>query len=326
MGPQFLNLFGQLPLAQRPGWLPPQGSTTAAGVDAVFYLILTISAVFFALVVGCMVLFVVRYRHRPGHTSEASPAHHTWLEVTWTVIPTIIVAVIFYQGFVAFMDLSTPPANAYQIRVTAYKWNWDFQYPNGHSEGELHVPANEPIELVMRSQDVIHSLSVPAMRVKMDCVPGRYTKTWFQASKPGTYDLYCTEYCGKEHANMLSKVVVHETRGEFEAWLEDAANIVGKKPPIEAGEYLFHKRYRCNQCHNLDGRRNTGPPLNGIMGKEHKFTDGSTVVVDENYIRDSIINPQGQIVATYQGVMPSFKGRIKDEEIDVIIEYLKSLK
>jgi cytochrome c oxidase subunit 2 len=172
----------------------------------------------------------------------------------------------------------------------------------------------------------------------MDCVPGRYTKTWFQAvtpesasdsvaaDGPRTYDLYCTEYCGKDHANMLSKVHVYRTRGEFEAWLEDAANIVGKLEPVEAGDYLFHQRHRCNQCHNVDGRRNTGPPLNGIFGKEHTMTDGSTVVVDENYIRDSIINPQGQIRSGYQGVMPTYKGRIKDEEIDVIIEYLKSLK
>jgi cytochrome c oxidase subunit 2 len=338
MGLGFLNLIGRLPLAQRPSWLPPQGSTTAPGADAVFYLILSVAAFFFVLVVACMVLFVIRYRRRPGHQSQTSPAHHTMLEVTWTVIPTIIVAVIFYQGFVAFMDMRTPPANAYQIRVTAFKWGWSFEYPNGHSEAELHVPANEPIELVMRSEDVIHSLSIPAFRVKMDCVPGRYTKTWFQAvtpesasdavaaDGPRTYDLYCTEYCGKDHANMLSKVHVYRTRGEFEAWLEDAANVVDKMPPVKAGEYLFQQRHRCNQCHNVDGRRNTGPPLNGIFGELHKMSDGSTVVVDENYIRNSILNPQGQIRSGFQGVMPTYKGRIKDEEIDVIIEYLKSLK
>ncbi len=328
MGPLAINLFERLPLAQRPGsfWLPSPSSTTAPGVDSVFYFILTIAAVFFALVVGCMVLFVVLYRKRPGHTAKDSPSHHTFLELSWTILPLFIVGVIFYQGFAVYMDMAIPPANTYDINVTAFKWGWAFQYPEtGVKTDKLHVPKDEPVRLIMRSQDVIHSLSIPSFRVKMDCVPGRYTYTWFEATDAGEYDLYCTEYCGKDHFNMLTKVVVHETRGEFEAWMEEEANFLDKMSPVEAGKLLY-ERNRCNNCHSLDGTASTGPTFMGMFGEEHKFTDGSALAVDHNYIRESIVAPQEKVRAGYQGVMPTYKGLIKDAEIDAIIEFLKTVK
>jgi len=304
-------------------WLPPPDSSTAAAVDRVFYLILTVCAVFFLGVVATTVLFVVRYRRRPGHEAQKTITHHNLLEITWSVIPLIIVSVIFYEGFAAYMKMQTAPQNCYEILVKARKWDWFFTYPNGHTDSDLHVPVDEPIKLIITSEDVIHSLSIPAFRVKMDCVPGRYTYAWFRGNKAGTYDLYCTEYCGDSHYDMQANVVVHKP-GEFEKWLEDAANFFKKLPPAEAGEYLFGRR--CNQCHSNDGTAKTGPTVKGIFGKNHKMRDGSSVEVDMDYIRESIIDPQTKIRDGYQPAMPTFKGILNDDEITYLIEYIKTLK
>lgn len=321
-----MTLSSSLPhvlLGDYPFWLPPPNSTTAPAVDRVFYLVLWISAFFFLLVVASMVYFVIRYRRRPGHTVQDSPTHSNPLEITWTIIPIIVVAFIFYAGFTAYMEMTTAPQNSYEILVKARKWEWIFTYPNGHSDSDLHVPLNEPIKLIMSSDDVIHSLSIPAFRVKMDCVPGRYTYVWFQGTKPGTYDLYCTEYCGDNHYNMLAKVIVHES-GEFAGWLENAANYYLTLPPAEAGKILFTRR--CNQCHSDDGTAKTGPTIKGIFNEQHQMRDGSTVNVDEAYLRESILDPQAKIRQGYPPAMPTFKGMLNDDEIRFLIEYIKTLK
>lgn len=310
-------------LGENPFWLPPPDSTTAPAMDRVFYFILWISVFFFAVVVVAMVYFVIVYRQRPGHTAQPSPTHSNPLEITWTIIPIIVVAFIFYAGFQAYMEMSTAPQNAYEILVKARKWEWIFTYPNGYSDSDLHVPVNEPVKLIMSSDDVIHSLFIPAFRVKMDCVPGRYTYAWFQAPNPGKYDVYCAEYCGDSHYNMLAKVVVHEPGG-FAGWLEKAANYYATLPPAEAGKILFTRR--CNQCHSDDGTAKTGPSFKGIYGEEHRLRDGSTVVVDENYIRESILDPQAKVREGFPPVMPTFKGMLDDDKIRFLIEYIKSLK
>ncbi|KXK31692.1 MAG: Cytochrome c oxidase subunit 2 precursor [Candidatus Hinthialibacteria bacterium OLB16] len=186
-------------------WLPAQRSTYAGEVDALFYFILWLSVFFFSLIVGLMVYFVWKYRAREGHTSQPSPIHNTTLEVVWTIIPVLIVIVIFYMGFTGFMNIANPPQNAYEINVTGMKWKWLFTYPNGYVDEKLHVPVNRPIRLVMTSEDVIHSLYIPAFRMKMDVVPGRYHKIWFNANKEGEYDVYCAEYCGTSHSDMITK-------------------------------------------------------------------------------------------------------------------------
>ncbi len=304
-------------------WMPFSGSTTAGEVDFVFYFIFWISALFFALIVGLTVLFIVRYRARPGHEAQPSSAHNTPLELTWSIIPSLLVMLMFWFGFKSFMNQYNPPANAYEVLVTAYKWAWEFQYPNGYVDSTLHVPVDTPIRLVMSSQDVIHSFFVPAFRVKKDVVPGRFNKVWFEATDPGTYTVFCAEYCGTSHSDMITSVVVHPP-GEFERWLDEAANFLDKLPPVEAGKLLYEQR-GCTQCHSIDGVDGIGPSFLGIFGKQHELVDGSTVIADEDYIRESIINPQAKVVKGYNPVMPTYAGRLKDKEIGYIIEYIKSL-
>ena len=304
-------------------WMPPKVSTVAHHVDSLFDFILWISVFFFVLIVVLMVYFVIKYRHREGVEAESSASHNTLLEVTWTIIPVILVMVIFFFGFKGYLDMATPPANAYEILVDGQKWNWSFTYPNGYVDENLHAPVDRPIRLILSSADVIHSLYVPAFRIKMDVVPGRYTKAWFEATEPGEYQLFCAEYCGTSHSDMLAMVVVHPA-GEFELWLEKASNFLETMTPVEAGQKLFAVR-GCMQCHSVDGTAKTGPTMAGIFGRTEALADGGTVVADENYIRESILEPMAKVVAGYEPVMPTYQGRLKDAEIMAIIEYLKTL-
>jgi len=304
-------------------WMPPAVSTMARHVDWLFNFILAISVFFFLLIVVVMTLFVIRYRRRAGAAAEASPSHHTGLELTWTIIPVLLVAVIFFFGFKGYLDMSTAPVNAYEILVDGQKWNWSFTYPNGYVDSNLHVPVDRPVRLVMTSADVIHSLFVPAFRIKQDVVPGRYSKAWFEATEPGEYELFCAEYCGTSHSGMVALVVVHPP-GEFEAWLEKASNFLETMTPVDAGRKLFQVR-GCLQCHSVDGTAKVGPTLLGVFGHAQPLADGSSVTVDENYIRESILEPMAKVAAGYEPVMPTYQGRLKDAEIMAIIEYLKSL-
>ncbi|MCH5372960.1 MAG: cytochrome c oxidase subunit II [Planctomycetes bacterium] len=316
-----------LPLAQLPGgsfFFPTRGSAAAESVDDVFYFILWICVVFFAIIVGVMTYFVLRYRQRPGVDAVKTATHSNSLENTRTVIPTILVGVNFYWVFYGYMDMRQPPDNAYEIRVVAKKWNWSFIYPNGNIENNLHVPIDRPVQLVMSSEDVIHSLFIPAFRLKMDVVPGRYNKIWFKAREVGEYQLFCAEYCGQQHSQMLAKVSVHPS-GEFESWLADAANFLERVTPEEGGEILYNRR-GCVQCHSIDGSAKVGPSFKGSFGQEHALADGSTVLMDENYIRKSILEPQSQVRAGYKPVMPTYAGQIRDAEIDALIAFIKSLK
>ncbi len=305
-------------------WLPPQASSSSAMVDDLFYILLGISIFFFALIVVLMTVFVIVFRRREGVEPSPSPSHNTSLELFWTLIPLLIVGFIFYRGFTGFMELRTAPRQAYEIRVVARQWLWMFEYPNGHKDEQLHVPVDEPVRLVMRSDDVIHGFYVPDFRVQMDVVPGRYTTLWFRAKQPGEHDLYCAQYCGTNHSDMFTKVVVHPP-GEFEKWLAEAGNLFKNMPPAEAGKQLYTRR-NCQQCHSLDGTAGTGPSFKGIFGHQTALEGGSSVMVDENYIRESILEPQAKVVQGYKPVMPTYKGILSDEEISDLIEFIKSLK
>jgi len=305
-------------------WMPPPVSTVAGHVDWLFYFILGVSTFFFLLIVGLMVVFIVRYRRREGRGAEPSTSHNTALEVTWTAIPVVVVIVIFIFGFKGFLDMATPPGNAYEIQVEAQKWSWSFTYPTGYVDSNLHVPVNRPVKLVMRSADVIHSLYVPAFRIKRDVVPGRYATAWFEATQPGEYDLFCAEYCGTSHSDMLAHVVVHPP-GEFETWLAKASDFLDTMTPVEAGRKLFQVR-GCQQCHSVDGSARIGPTMLGVFGHEQQLVTGERVVADENYLRRSVLEPAAQVVAGYDPVMPTYQGRLNDREIDALVEYLKSLK
>lgn len=305
-------------------WFPAPTSTTAANVDRLFYFILAICIVFFVLIIGVMAGFVLRYRRRVGHKVQPSPSHNNWLEIAWSVIPAILLAIIFMWGFVGYLDARTPPDGAYEIQVVAKKWSWAFIYPNGHVDNNLHVPVDRAVSLVMSSDDVIHSLYVPSFRIKMDLVPGRYSKTWFEATTVGEFDLFCAEYCGSGHSLMNAAVVVHPS-GEFEQWLEKAANFLEEMTPVEGGKLLYTRR-GCVQCHSLDGTAKAGPSFYNVFGTEQRMVNGEEIVVDENYIRESILEPQAKVRAGYRPVMPTYKGQLKDEEISALVQFIKSLK
>jgi cytochrome c oxidase subunit 2 len=312
-------------------WLPEQASSFAPMVDDAFYFILGLSTFFFCLIVVLMILFVVLYRRRPGHDSQKTPSHNTFLEIFWSGIPIILVFIIFYQGFKAYVNMRVAPDSAYQVDVFAKQWSWLFKYPDGHSDNTLYVPADSPVVLVMTSQDVIHGLSIPAFRINMDVVPGRYTKIWFNAQMPGEYQLFCTQYCGADplggttgHSDMVAKVKVLD-RKDFDSYINDAKNFLKTLPPAQAGEKLYD-RYGCVTCHSTDGTKRTGPTFKGLWNSKVEFRAGPPLVVDENYLRESILEPSAKIVKDYPDQMPTFKGVIKDEEISAIIAYIKTLK
>jgi cytochrome c oxidase subunit II len=317
-----------LPLAQTAYgsnfFFPERASDFAGPVDTLFFFILWVSMFFFAIIVGVMTFFLLKYRHREGVEPEESPSHSNFLEILWSVIPALIVGVIFIWGYGAFLDMRQPPANAYEIRVVARKWTWEFVYANGHRDPDLHVPVNRPVQLLMSSEDVIHSLFIPAFRVKMDVLPDRYTKTWFNPRRVGEYTLFCTEYCGEQHSTMLARVVVHPS-GEFEKWLADAADYLERVTPEEGGRIVYQRK-GCAQCHSDDGSARSGPTFKGAFGAMHEMADGSQILVDENYIRKSILEPQADIRAGYKPVMPTYAGQIREEEIDALIAFIKSLQ
>ncbi len=304
-------------------WFPAQASENAPAVDFLFNFILYISAFFFALVITLMVVFVVRYRRRAGVEAQKTATHNTKLELAWSIIPGILLMTMFVMGAKAYVEMRNPPDDALEIQVTGQKWAWSFTYPNGHVDPELHVPVGQPVRLVLTSEDVIHSLFIPAFRIKMDAVPGRYTKEWFKATETGSFQIFCAEYCGTKHSDMLSQVVVHPA-GEYEKWLADSSNLLAKLTPVEAGKKLY-ETYGCKACHTLDGTPGIGPSWKGLYGRHETFTDGTNAVAEENYIRESIVDPQAKIVAGFGPVMPTFKGKLKDAEITAIIEYIKSL-
>ena len=305
-------------------WLPPPDSTTAESVDSLFYFILWVCVFFFALINVLMAWFVIRYRRRDGVGPGDAPSHNTLLEITWSVIPFIIVVVIFYWGLTGYMNMRLPPRESYEIDVVARQWGWQFIYGNGYTDPILHVPAGEPVRLIMRSEDVIHSLSIPDFRVKMDLVPGRYTSTWFRADKAGEHELYCTEYCGTGHSDMTTQVIVHEP-GTFLKWLDKAAAGVAGMTPAERGRRLYVTN-GCAGCHSIDGSAKTGPSFQGIWGQTHRFSNASAAVVDENYVRESILDPSAKVREGHADKMNSYMGTFSDEELGYLIKFIQSLQ
>ncbi len=306
-------------------WFPAKASTFADKVDSLYMYIMWISLVFFVLIVAAMVWFAVKYRRRPGYEGDSHALHNNALEIIWTVIPTMIVVWIFAKGVDGYMDMMTSPAETIDVNVTARKWNWSFQYPNGAISTELHIPINKASRMRMRSEDALHSLFIPAFRCKTDVVPGRVTYMWFEPIIEGTYDLFCAEYCGDEHSNMITKVVVHND-DEYAKWLAEAA----KPPehPVAHGQWLY-ERMGCKACHSSEpDQRIVGPSFAGTYGTEQKMVSGEAVKVDENYIRQSILEPQKKIREGYQtaSLMPSFQGKLDDQEITALTMYIEALK
>ena len=305
--------------------LPPAKSTTAETTDALFHFINMTSLILLIGITIAIIFFAIKYRRKSDEDVTPVISHNSKLEITWSVIPLILVMIVFGWGLSGYVTLNTAPDDAYEIRVVGKSWLWEFHYNTGHvSVNELHVPANRPIKLIMSSDDVIHSFFIPDYRIKRDVLPNRYTSVWFEALETGESVIYCTEYCGTAHSNMLATTYVHEQE-DFETWLATAGSADDDRDPVELGEELI-TRNACNTCHSVDGTRLQGPSFQGLWGTEREMQDGEIVVFDENYVRESILEPNARITRGYDPVMPSYAGTLNDRQIDAIIEYLKTLQ
>ena len=305
--------------------LPEAKSPTAESTDALFHFINEVSLILLLGITISIIYFAIKYRRKSEDDVPPVITHNHALEITWSVIPLLVCLVVFAWGYSGWLNLKSVPDDAYEVKVTAMKWVWNFEYANrAISPRELHVPAGKPIKLVMKSRDVLHSFYVPEYRIKQDVLPNRYTYVWFNATEPGESHIFCTEYCGTDHSGMLAKVIVHEPE-EFETWLQ--ANGGGPSDdPVEHGESLISQN-GCQACHSTDGSKGIGPSFKGLWDSNETLADGSTVKVDENYIRESILAPQEKIVKDFELVpMTSFQGILDDEQISAIIEYIKTLK
>jgi len=305
-------------------FLPPSGSTMAPEVDALMAFIFYISIFFGVIVFGGVILFSIKYRRRRQAQVEAGPSHSTALEVAWSVLPLILVMIIFFWGFRAYMKMSVVPKDALEIKVTGQKWFWSFAYPDGAtSVNELVVPVGKPVKLLMSSKDVIHSFFVPGFRLKRDVLPNRYTIAWFEATQEGIFDLFCAEYCGSKHSGMLGKVRVVNDR-QYGEWLASSSKAGEGLSPVEYGAKLYESK-ECVTCHSLDGTRGEGPSFLNVFSHDVMLKDGSKLTADENYIRESILHPEAKVVAGYQPIMPTYQTLLKDAEVDALVAYVKSL-
>ena len=299
---------------------PQQASVQAGQVDGIYFFLVAVSAFFSILIATLVVIFAVKYRRR--HRDEVGYAIHgsLALELLWTIIPFGIVMVMFGWGAKVFFDLYRPPAGAMEIYVVGKQWMWKVQHMDGQREiNELHVPVGRPVKLIMGSEDVLHSYYIPEFRVKADVIPGRYNVLWFTATKPGTYHLFCAEYCGTKHSGMVGSVIAMEPQ-DFQAWLAGGA---ASESPVAAGEKLFAD-LACNTCHTNQANAR-GPVLTGLFNQPVQLQSGGTVVADEAYIRESIVNPQAKIVAGFQPIMPTFQGLVSEEQLLQLIAYVRSL-
>ena len=328
--------------------LPRQMSTLAPEVDAMYYFIFWVSVVFFVAIVGVAIYCLVQYR-ASKNPQATPPGHHDVLELFWTFAPLLLLIPMFHYGFKSYVHAMVAPAKSIEIRAQGKQWAWDFYYPGDvePSPGELVIPAHKPVKMVLASQDVLHSFYIPEFRVKRDLVPGMYTSVWFEAVETTAkfnaktkkvegehIDLFCAEYCGTSHSKMLAKVYI-VSEADYKAFIDakdsppseceaDPNAPACKSKIVAVGEELF-KKNACNTCHTTDGSRLVGPSFKGVFGRTESFEDGSSVTVDENYIRQSILQPQAKIVKTYTTAgMPPFV--MKDWKIDALIEYIKTLK
>jgi cytochrome c oxidase subunit 2 len=298
---------------------PEQASQVAGQVDA-FYLFLVLITTFFSLLIAVLILFfIVKYRQSPDR--KAVQIHgSTLLEIIWTVIPLGITMVIFVWGAVLYYHIQNPPNNSLEIYGVAKQWMWKFQHPGGQREiNSLHVPTGRPVKVTLISQDVIHDFFVPAFRVKQDVLPNRYVVSWFTPTKPGTYHLFCSQYCGTNHSAMIGEVVVMQPE-DYAEWLSSGK---AEGSLASQGEKLFQE-FSCTTCHRPDsGAR--GPNLQGLYGRPVRLTDNRVVVADDNYIRESILNPNAKVVAGFQPIMPTFQGVVSEEGLIQITEYIKHM-
>ncbi len=293
-------------------------------VDQVFFYILAITVFLLALITFLMVYFVIRYRKK--RNPQPSDIHeNTWLEIIWTVVPTLLVLTMFYYGLTGFNFLKKVPVDAMKVKVIARQWSWLFEYENGMKSAELKVPVGKPVKLSLTSQDVIHGFYAPAFRIKQDVVPGMTNTLWFQSTGVGTFDVFCTQYCGLQHANMVTKIEVLPVE-EFNQWYQKGKEEMEATKGKPRGTQLYQEK-GCMACHSIDGTPRVGPTLKGLFGKTVTvMTDGKerNITADEAYLRKSILEPNADVVKGFPPVMPPEK--ITNDETNELIQYIKELK
>jgi cytochrome c oxidase subunit 2 len=298
---------------------PESASSVAKYVDGLYLGLVVITGAVSLLIWAVIFIFAIKYRRRPDNELAQEQEPPAALEMTWIVVPTIIFIGIFIAGAWVFFRIQRVPTNSLEIYATGRQWMWKFQHPSGQREiNTLHVPVNRPVKITMASEDVIHSLWFPAFRVKNDVLPNRYRTMWFQATKTGRFHIFCAEYCGTMHSGMIGWVEVMEPT-QYQKWLAGGS----EGSLASQGEQLFQK-YACNTCHTNDAT-GRGPVLAGIAGRAVPLANGQSIIADDNYLRESILNPTAKIAAGFQPIMPTFQGQVSEEDLIRLISYVKSV-
>jgi cytochrome c oxidase subunit 2 len=309
---------------QTTSWVPlfpDQASTFAWQVDLLYFYLIAVSVAFSIPIILAIFFFAIKYRETEKYATPDEMHGSMVLETVWSIIPFVISMTIFLGGAIVYFNQYSPPVDAMEVYVVGKQWMWKAQHQTGQREiNELHVPVGRKIKLTMTTEDVLHDFFIPAFRTKMDVVPGRYTYMWFEPTKPGKYHLFCAEYCGLNHSGMGGWIYVMEQR-DFDNWL--SGSIAGQTP-VEEGRDLFQNKLGCASCHS-GGASQRGAVLEGIFGHEVELASGEKVVADEQYVRNSILNPGSQIVKGYQPIMPTFKGQVTEEQMNSLIAFIKSL-
>ena len=303
-------------------FVPDSASSMSWKVDAVYFYLSGVTLFFTLLISAILIFFVIRYRRRTPYEIPRPVAGSHKLETLWTVIPFVIAMTIFGWSAKVYFEQYTPPQNAIEVYVVGKQWMWKIQHSTGQREiNELHVPVGKKIKLIMATEDVIHDFFVPAFRMKADVVPGKFTTQWFEATKTGTYHLFCAEYCGMNHSGMIGSIIVMEPR-EFDNWL---SGNTGTTTPAAAGQQLY-QTLGCASCHGANGEGGRGPTLLGMFGKQTQLVGGQIIRADEPYIRESIMNPQAKLVEGFGPIMPTFQGQISEDQLVQLVAYIKSLQ
>lgn len=316
-------LLSKNALANGGSFMPPAATNIAGQVNNLYSFLLWTSFIGCAILIGGMIYFVWKYKRKTNNDKTPYISHNTFLEFLWSFIPLVLFLAVFGWGWWIYHQMRQMPENALEVHVFGRQWSWEFVYKSGKTSGaEMVVPVNTPVKLIMTSKDVLHSFYIPSMRIKQDVIPGTYTTLSFKSEKLGDFHVFCAEYCGTTHSGMLAKVKV-VTMAEYEKWIQE--NEEGMTLAEKGQKYMTDKG--CVACHSVDGSAKAGPTWKALFGATRTFDDGSSSNADENYIRESILNPNVKVVKGFgKGVMPTFQGQLNEDQLNALIEFIKTLK